>query len=92
VAARNIPPDPETIDNPKHVMVQLAQLSRRREIRDDMTPRVGSGRTVGPAYTSRLIEFVAGPMAGWRPDVAAQVSGSLGRCLRCLQRLVAITS
>jgi hypothetical protein len=83
-----IPANPEAIDNPKRIMVELAQHSRRREIRDDMVPRPGSGRAVGPAYTSRLIEFVAGPLAGWRPDAAAKASDSLDRCLRCLQQLV----
>ena len=82
-----VPMDPEAIDNPKHALVQLAQRSRRREIREDMVPRLGSGRVVGPAYTSRLIEFVVRATPGWRPDVAARYSGSLDRCLRCLRRL-----
>ena len=83
-----VPLDPEAVDDPKHTMVELAKLSRRREIREDMVPRPGSGRTVGPAYTSRLIEFVVSGAAGWRPDVAAKSSDSLGRCLRCLRWLV----
>jgi len=88
VDARRLPLNPEAIENPKHAMVELAQLSRRREIRLDMTPRPGSGRLVGPAYTSRLIEFVAGPAASWRPDAAAKVSDSLDRCLRSLRQFV----
>lgn len=59
--------DPESLDHPKRTMVNLARLSRRRDIREDMVPREGSGRTAGPAYTSRLVEYVTGR---WRPDAA----------------------
>jgi hypothetical protein len=50
-----------------------------------MIPREGSGRAVGPAYTSRLIEYVE---TAWRPREAAQRSESLRRALVCLERLV----
>ncbi len=88
VHVSQVPMNPEAMDDPKRTMVELAQLSRRREIREDMLPRPGSGRTVGPAYTSRLIEFVVGTEAGWCPDIAARSSDSLDRCLSCLRRLV----
>ena len=88
VAVAQIPLSPEGVDDPKHTMVELAKLSRRREIREDMVPRPGSGRIVGPAYTSRLIEFVLGGTSGWRPEVAAKLSDSLDRCLDCLRQLV----
>ena len=87
VAASHIPREPEGVTDPKRAMVDLAMHSRRREIREDMVPRPRSGRTVGPAYTSRLIEFVMDTAAGWRPDVAARSSDSLSRCLRCLRQL-----
>ena len=82
-----IPRDPEAELDPKRTMVDLAAGSRRREIRANMTPRPGSGRSVGPAYTSRLIEFILYQETGWRPDVAARSSESLRRCLECLRRL-----
>ncbi len=88
VAGSRVPAHPETIHDPKRTMVDLARRSRRRDIREDMVPRPGSGRAVGPAYTSRLIEFVAGSPRGWRPEVAAGSSDSLARCLRSLRRLV----
>jgi hypothetical protein len=59
ISTSRIPLDPEAMDDPKSLMVDLARHSRRREIREDMIPRSGSGRNVGPAYVSRLIEFVA---------------------------------
>lgn len=88
VPPSSIPHDPEAEANPKQSMVNLAARSKRRDIREDMVPRSGSGRAVGPAYTSRLIEFVNVTQAGWRPEVAAQRCESLQRCLQCLKRLV----
>lgn len=88
VHASQVPLNPEAVDDPKQSMVELARQSRRREIREDMVPRQATGRSVGPAYTSRLIEFVTVPLGGWRPDVAAKASDSLERCLRCLRQMV----
>ncbi len=88
VSFSRIPQKPEVVDDPKRTMVEFAKHSRRREIREDMVPRPGSGRPVGPAYTSRLIEFAMDTRLGWRPAVAARHSDSLNRCLRCLRRLV----
>ena len=88
VSTAKIPYVPEAINNPKNTVIELARQSRRREIREDMVPRPGSARAVGPAYTARLIEFVIGGERGWRPDVAARHSESLNRSLRCLVRIV----
>ncbi|MDW8326371.1 MAG: hypothetical protein RMK99_07380 [Anaerolineales bacterium] len=84
VARTRVPNQPEALEDPKAVMVNLARQSRRRDIRIDMAPREGSGRPVGPAYASRLIEFVSGY---WRPDVAAANADSLTRTIRCLRRI-----
>jgi len=84
VARNTIPANPEGLDDPKTAMVNLARSSKRMAIREDMTPRPGSGRQVGPAYSSRLIEFVS---SFWRPDVAAMRSDSLRRAIDCLRRL-----
>jgi hypothetical protein len=87
IATSKIPVNPEALEDPKQAMVSLASRSRRRDIREDMVPRLGSGRIVGPAYTSRLIEFVTDSRSGWRPDVAARNSDSLNRCLLSLRGL-----
>lgn len=88
VAISRIPRSPEIVGDPKHTMVELARHSRQRDMREDMVPRAASGRVVGPAYTSRLIEFVGDTVGGWCPEVAATSSDSLARCLRSLRRLV----
>jgi hypothetical protein len=87
-ATSHIPLDPEKLASPKSTMVELARHSHRRGIREDMVPRPGSGRKVGPAYTAQLIDFARDSKRGWRPDVAAKASDSLNRCLQCLLRLV----
>lgn len=85
VARSRIPADPEGLPNAKVAMVDVARQSRRAAIRRDMVPREGSGRSVGPAYTSRLIEYAE---KQWRPEVAARRSDSLRRAIACLERLI----
>jgi hypothetical protein len=77
VSPSAIPSHPEGIPDPKQMVVHLAQQARRSAIREDIVPRPGSGRRVGPAYSSRLTEFVE---QRWRPDIAASLSESLRRC------------
>jgi hypothetical protein len=84
-----VPRNPEAIANPKQSLIDLARRSRSRIIREAMVPSDGSGREVGPAYTSEFIRFVEDEDAGWRPDAAARNSDSLSRCLRCLRRISA---
>jgi hypothetical protein len=84
VPRNRVPANPEGLDEPKTTMVNLARSSRRRAIQEDMVPREGSGRQVGPAYSSRLIEFVS---SSWQPDVAAGRSDSLRRAIDCLKLL-----
>lgn len=85
VARSRVPQVPEDLPNAKVGMVNVARRSRRNAIRVDMVPRPGSGRSVGPAYASRLIEYVE---AHWRPGVAAERAESLRRAIVCLERLV----
>jgi hypothetical protein len=86
VPIAQIPPQPETVPDPKVAMVNLARRSRRSAIVQDMIPRPGSGRSVGPAYASRLIEFAS---QRWRPAVARERSDSLERLFHCLARVTA---
>jgi hypothetical protein len=88
VNAGRIPAAPDGIADPKLAMVELARRSRRRRVREEMVPRPGSGRQVGPAYASRLIAY---SLSEWRPDVAAANSESLGRCIVRLHELVHLT-
>jgi hypothetical protein len=85
VRPQRIPDRPEVLDDPKTTLIELARKSSRRDIRQDLVPRPGSDRSVGPAYSSRLTEFVE---KDWRPEVAAHRADSLDRAMRCLRRLM----
>jgi hypothetical protein len=84
VSLAQVPASPESIIDAKEEIVRIARNSRSGPIRQDIVPRVGSGRSVGPAYVSRLIEFAT---RHWCPRIAAAVSPSLARALVCLERL-----
>ena len=79
-----IPGDPDSLDDPKEALVNLARRSRFRSIRNDLVPQEGSGRGVGPAYTTEVTRYVA---ASWRPEIAADTSPSLRRCIQRVSHL-----
>ena len=85
VKANDVPAEPEKLKHPKDAMVNLARGSRRRDVLSDIVPRENSGRRVGPAYASRLVEYA---QMHWRPEVAAGHAESLRRAIYRLQELV----
>jgi len=92
VSQTRIPRDPDSVAEPKDIMVRLAAGSRRRDIRADMVPRPGSGRRVGPAYNSRLVEFVIDVTGGWNIENASARSDSLRRATAGVARVLRATS
>lgn len=84
VSRNKLPSQPETEPDPKTTLIGLARQSRRRDVRDGMVPRPGSGAKVGPDYIAYLTQYVT---RFWRPDVAAQHSDSLRHCIEALQTL-----
>lgn len=80
-----LPRNPESLRDPRQALVALAARSRKRGIRVDMVPSPDSRRSVGPAYASRLIEFVRDH---WRVDVASESAPSLSKSIRRLRELV----
>ncbi len=82
VSAAHLPIDPETLDNPKTNLIDIARRSRRSAIREDVVPREGSGRSQGPAYFAVMSEFVD---KHWRPILASANSESLNRTIKCLR-------
>lgn len=87
VGVAHIPLNPEAVLEPKELVVSLARRSRRRDIRGDLVPSPGSGRSVGPAYGARLSQFVRD---NWHPARAAESSESLRRAIDCLKQLAAL--
>lgn len=78
VARNRIPRDPELLPSPKRTLVDLARTSTSRAIREEIVPRPGSSRIVGPAYSSRVIQFI---QQHWDPRSAERRSDSLRRCI-----------
>ena len=81
ISVSSIPHQVDEIENPKEMLVSLARASSSGSIRDDLVPPHGSTAKVGPAYNTRLVEFVRDV---WDPRRAADVSPSLARALRAL--------
>ena len=84
VSARIVPRDPESLNDPKRTLVNLARRSRRAAIREAMVPREGSGRAIGPEYTGHVIQYLS---TVWRPEIAASTAPSLQRALAALQTI-----
>jgi hypothetical protein len=90
IPAKRIPTKPDSLDDPKRHLVDLARNSSRAEIRASIVPRPGSGRAVGPSYNAKMIDFVT---AGrWRINTARYSSTSLRRTLDRLQELASENS
>ena len=85
VGSQSIPRNPDDLPHPKIELVNLARQSRSRAVREELVPREGSGRSVGPLYATRLTQSVEDEAAGWRPDRAAAHSESLSRCIHRLR-------
>lgn len=83
-----VPGQPDQLDDPKGMLVNLARRSPISAIRADMVPAVGMSGTVGPAYTSRIAEFALG---AWMPEVAMDNSDSLRRCVERIKTLNTFT-
>jgi len=81
VGVGRVPANPDALNDPKMSLVNLARHLRRIAVRDDFVPRRGSGRPVGPLYTTRMIQFIQDRNTGWRPDIALHASDSLASCL-----------
>jgi hypothetical protein len=77
------------IDLPGYTAYVSERFTTRpwKAIRDDMVPEAESGLKTGHAYASRVIEFVHDNASGWRPEIAAQNSPSLGKFLQAMQKL-----
>ena len=71
--------DPESLDDPKRSLVQLASRSRNRRLREGIGPvRVlGTNRT-GPNYNETVSEFVT---QHWNPETARLNAPSLDRAI-----------
>lgn len=84
VSQRLVPQSPDDVPDPKEQLVRLARRSRSRRIREDIVPRAGSQRMVGPDYNRRLTELVN---QHWKAEAASQRSPSLRKTIDRLHQL-----
>lgn len=84
VPLNRIPQNPDTINDPKQTLVNLARASRTRKVREEMCPAPGAHNIVGPAYNSALEMFVR---EKWRARHAIQHSPSLRRAENRIREL-----
>ena len=78
VPTKRLPDDPESVADPKALLVKLAARSPNRVLRQRLVPVLNSTAKQGRDYNSCLLEFV---LNHWNPDEAAGRSESLHRCL-----------
>ncbi|MFH1941675.1 MAG: hypothetical protein ABIL68_06185 [bacterium] len=76
ITSRLIPSNPDELDDPKQVLINLANRSRKRYLREALVPQMGSTAKIGPDYNSKLGEFV---QSYWNLHNAINYSPSLRR-------------
>ena len=85
IPANNFPANPDIIDNPKRFLINLVHQKcppkQKRNLVKEMT---GNRDLTGQGYRYWINRFAS---RQWRPEVAAQRSDSLARCIRALENL-----
>ena len=83
IPIQKVPILPENEANPKQSVINIARISKNKNLREDIVPPAKSTASQGPGYTSRLIEFT---MNYWDPRRAALYAPSLKRSINSLSR------
>lgn len=83
IALKHVPSLPDSIDDPKRVMLTLARKSRRRYIRQELVSDSDSSKP-GSGYNLHLSDFAR---RYWNPLAAVDRSPSLNRAVRRLHEL-----
>ncbi len=83
IALHHVPTQPDALPDPKRQLLELARRSRRRDLRDDLVPRPGDLRTIGPDYNGRLGEFLS---TRWKASRAESSSPSFRRAYARLKQ------
>lgn len=84
ISAARLSANPDQDDDPKETIIAAARRSKRRQIKESIPPRPGSGRKVGVGYREILENFVEDI---WQPQDAMENSDSLANTIRRLARL-----
>ncbi len=83
ISVAKIPLQTDTIADPKAFVLGLARYCRKRDLREDLLPRPGDSRQIGPDYNGRLTEFLH---TSWRVKIAEFHSQSLAETRKMLMQ------
>ena len=78
-----IPTNPDGINDPKKLLINLAKQSRRRTLRQAIVPISGRTARIGPDYNGQLSYFVSNM---WNISEAMENSESLRRTVKALNK------
>lgn len=81
VKLATVPANPESLPDPKRVLVELAARSRKKDLREDIAPKRSSTAKQGPDYNACLGRFV---LDHWNVAGAAGNAASLRRTIERL--------
>lgn len=84
VPVEKVPRNPETLDDPKQVLLALVRRFGKRVIKSHLLPERGSTAKIGLGYNEALSCFV---MESWSVERAAANAESLDRTCHCLRAL-----
>ena len=79
-----LPLETQRLKDPKRYLVRLAARSRRRDIREELAPAVGTRAKTGPFFTAAVSGFARDL---WNPEAAAKNNDSLRRARKALDSL-----
>lgn len=82
IPVRSIPFIVDTINDPKQFLLSLAKKSKKRQLREAITPAPGSTARVGPDYNGQLGVFVE---RWWNVASAMRHSPSLKRTVKAVK-------
>ena len=78
VPLAKVPLDPDALEDPKQVLLNLVRRCRRTALKRDMLPAPGSVAPIGPFYNDKLMRFVR---EAWDIERASKHSPSLRRAV-----------
>lgn len=78
ISINKLPPEPETILDPKQAMLNLIKNCKRRDLREEMLPEKHARSPVGLGYNVHLSDFVS---RYWRVERALLRAPSLARAV-----------
>lgn len=86
VDLQKVPYAPETEEDPKRTLINLARRSRRKRLSREIIPAIGSAVPIGPLYNLHMMTFVN---SRWDVGRARQTAPSLDRALLRLSSFLA---